>query len=463
MSTSQQKLSHAVVIGGSMAGLLAARALADYAARVTIIERDTQLGEAQPRKGVPQGHHIHALLKSGEQILNTFFPGFTAALIANGARQIDFAQDAVWFHHGGWKLRYTSGLHLVGQSRPLLESTVTQFLHKYPNITWKTGWAAQEPLTNPQNTRVTGVRIQHDDGTSEDMHAALVVDASGRGSKTPRWLESMGYAAPQETTVKIDLAYASRVYEIPADFHHRWVSLLVNAKAPDHLRGGYIFTNENNRWMVTLAGYSGTSMPDDDASFLEFARSLQVPDVYEAIKNAKPLTDIKVFRYPNEQRRHYEGLNRFPDGLIVIGDAFCSFDPVFGQGMTSSANQARILHKLLARMSPMELGFSQRFHKQVAGFLFVPWMMATSEDFRFPKTQGKMPFYYPIMHAYTAQIFKLSMTDPQVHLAFARVMNLIAPPTLLFSPLIVLKVIRSLLTRRETFAPTIEPRTLSVV
>jgi hypothetical protein len=254
-------------------------------------------------------------------------------------------------------------------------------------------------------------------------------------------LESLGYAPPEETTVKINLSYTSRLYEKPANLPLDWRALLLNPTAPEHTRGGYVFEVENNRWMVTLAGYSGEKMPTDDAEFLEYARSLMLPDVYEAIKDAKPITEPKTYRYTAEQLRHYDRLSRFPEGLIVMGDAFCSFDPIFGQGMSSSARQALALSELLGRMSPKEAGFSRQFHRRVGKLIATPWLLATSEDLRFPKTEAARPFWMPILHWYTAHIFRLTSTDEQVFRGFVQVMNLLDEPTVLFHPAIVAKVI----------------------
>ncbi len=446
----QTQGTHAIVIGGSMAGLLAARALADHFTRVTIVERDSILGTPEPRKGVPQGNHVHALLKSGEHILEDFFPGLRADLIADGSQVIDFAQDILWYHHDVWKKRYSNGMTLLLQTRPALEAQIAQRVQTLSNITWRNGWSLQDIITTADHSRVTAVTLQDHAGRTETLTADLIVDASGRSSKTPQWLEAHQYAAPTETNVRINLTYTSRFFARPADFQGDWKLLIVNAGGPHDVRGGLVFALDQNRWMVTLEGYSGETMPQTDAEFLEFARSLAQPEIYEAIRDAQPISEIKTFRYPAEQRRHYERLERFPDGLIVMGDAFTSFDPVFGQGMTSAAKQAALLAQLLEQNSSTEVGFSVKFHRAVGKMVATPWLLATSEDLRFPKTEAARPFWMPIMQWYTLNMFRLSSTDEQTHRAFSLVMNLLAEPVILFHPAIIAKVMGQAFTRIDS-------------
>lgn len=436
---------HAIVIGGSVAGLLAARALSDHFAQVSIIERDLQPESPTARKGVPQGHHVHALLKSGELAIEGFFPGIVDEMMKQGASKVDFSKDIRWFHFGHWKMRYESGFDVLIQSRPLLEHTIRQRLSALGNVSFFYGCSVDTVITSPDKTRVVGVQMYRaeDRSTLEALHADLVVDASGRGSKTPQWLEELGYERPVETQVKIGLTYSSQLFEAPANSQQDWKLLVLNPALNGGTRAGYVFPVENNRWLVTFGGYSGDKTPQSAETFVEYAKGMATPDIYNTIKDLKPISDVKVFNVPHTTRRHYENLSRFPAGLVVMGDSFCAFDPVFGQGMSSAAKQAVALHTLLKQHGyDGKAAFAQRLHKRLAGVVLAPWLLATSEDFRYPKTEGKKAFFIPFLHWYSGHIFGLSATDKEVYNAFRVVMHLQSGPEALFKPSIIWKVLR---------------------
>ncbi len=450
----------AVVIGGSMAGLLAARVLSDHFTQVMVVERDPLPDSPTARKGAPQAHHAHALLKSGELVLENLFPGLMQELAQKGAVQADFSADVKWFHFGHWKMRAKTGFNVSVQSRPLLEYTIRQRIEALGNVTFYYGYAVEDVIASEDKTRVTGIRIQKaDDRTArEDLSADLVVDASGRGSKTPQWLESLGYDRASETRVKIDLSYSSQVFDAPAAQTDDWKLLVLNPDIPNNTRAGYIFPIENGQWLVTYGGYSGDKTPLTSETFVEYAKGLATLDIYNAIKDLTPASDVKSFNVPMTVRHHYEALSRFPAGLIVMGDSFCAFDPVFGQGMSSAAKQALALSKMLSTDGyQATAAFSQRFHKCVSGVVTTPWLLATSEDFRYPKTEGKKEFFIPILHWYTGHIFALSATDMEVYSAFRAVMHLQTGPLALFKPSILFKVLsRALGGKRKTEASALE-------
>ncbi len=465
-SDKQDKIAkQAVVIGGSMAALLAARALATHFERVVVIERDPRPEVALPRKGTPQSHHAHVLLKSGENVLDQFFPGLMDQLQTQGNR-IDFSADVCWFHHGEWKLRYDSGFSLSIQTRPILESLIRHYVEAIPNVSFRYGCAVTDLIASEDKSRINGITIQTArTGKLEAVSADLVIDATGRCTKTAQWLETLGYPAPESTQIKIDLTYSSRLYAAPPAASGDWKLMVINPNPPDTTRAGYIFPLKGGMWLVTVAGYSNDRTPEFNDKFLDYTRGLAQPDLYEAIKDLKPLSDVKIYNFPAEIRYHYEALQRFPDGLIVMGDAFCSFDPVFGQGMSVAAKEALCLDEMLTqesrRSDPGLAGFPRRFHKRIATEIATPWLLATSEDFRYPKTQGKKPFGLPILHWYTGHIFALSATDQQVYMAFGRVMHLLNGSAGLFQPAIALKVIghalRGLVQRRRTHAADRRP------
>ncbi len=435
----------AVVVGASIAALLAAKALSNHFENVTVIERDPRPMDDQPHRGAPQGHHAHALLKSGENVLEHFFPGIMKSM-GDKHVEADFSDDVRWFHHGGWKVRYDSQFTINIQTRPVLEGTIRAHVEQLPNLSFCYETSVEDLIVD-KSGRIGGVLVRNGGQQTNAIHADLVVDASGRGSRTPQWLEKHGFAAPETTLIKIDLTYASRFFEAPSK-PIDWKFMVINPYTPAETRAGYIIP-VGDKWLVTLAGYNGEKTPVDGDQFVEFTRTLAQPDVYEAIKDLTPLTEVKTFHYPAEQRRHYEKLSQFPDGLIVMGDAFCSFDPVFGQGMSVSAKEALFLDQQLSREKQSATvnlaGFPQRFHKGLNSVVATAWLLSTSEDFRYPKTEGKKPLGsigLAVLHWYTGHIFSLSATDKQVYATFVRVMNLLVGPLPLFHPAIVFKVLR---------------------
>lgn len=281
--------SHALVIGGSIAGLLTAQVLTQYFNRVTIIERDIFSDQPEYRPGVPQAHHLHVLLKRGLEIIEQLFPGIEIELAASGALSINASADYLWFGLGGLTPRFTSDLNIYSFSRNLLEWTIRRRLVANNRVVFVQAVQVTSLLSNPEKTQVTGVQVRRKLDSSQDEHkrqtdftADLVVDASGRNSRTPQWLQAMGYKPPRETVINSFLGYASRWYQIPKNEQVDWQGVLVAVKAPG-TRGGVITAVEGNCWVVTLAGVGRDYPPTDKAGFLDFARSLRSPIIYEAI------------------------------------------------------------------------------------------------------------------------------------------------------------------------------------
>jgi 2-polyprenyl-6-methoxyphenol hydroxylase-like FAD-dependent oxidoreductase len=432
----------AIVIGGSIAGKLAARVLANFYQEVLIIEKDQKSEKDITRKGVPQGSHGHALLKSGKEMLEELFPGIIDELINDGSVTSDFASELSWYHHGSWKTKFHAGISLIQQSRPFLEWHIQRRLELIPNISYLYGYKAKRFLTNQDHSIVTGIVVEKVGDQDTEHKADLVVDASGAGSNSPNMLKQIGYNAPAKTEIKVDLSYSSRIYHAPSSIKKAWKGLLVYPNPPGQNRGGGISSIENQRWMVTLLGYGVQSPPSNDKEFLAFAKSLEKPDVYEAIIHAEPLTDVSVYRFPALRRFHYEKMNRFPNSLIVIGDAFGRIDPVFAQGMSISAFEALALKKALQRALTIGMKqFPQRFHRSVSKIIDVPWLIALTEDFRFTHTSGKKPFGLSFLQWYVKKVILGCSYDSSVYLRFIEVLHLKAHPIALFHPLTIKSVL----------------------
>jgi hypothetical protein len=276
------------------------------------------------------------------------------------------------------------------------------------------------------------------DGGVEVLGADLVVDATGRGSRTPLWLEALGYPRPEEEQVRIGLGYATRTYRLPPDALGGDLGIL-HAATPPHPRAGALLLLEGGRWMVTLAGILGDYPPTDPDGFLDFARSLRFPDIYQAIRDGEPLDDPVAFRFPASVRHRYERLGRFPDGLLVVGDAVCSFDPIYGQGMSVAAVEALLLRRHLERgVVPQP----RRFFRDLARTVDVPWEIAVGGDLVFPGVQGRRTARVRLVNAYLVRLHAAAAHDAGIASAFMRVAGLVARPESLLRPDVVLRVLR---------------------
>ena len=445
---------HAIVIGGSMAGLLAARVLSEHFERVTIIERDRLTDDAQSRKGVPQGQHVHGLLARGAALLADSFPDLFAALAQDGAVPLG-PSDIRRYHLGVWMAPVPSPFKALFQSRPFLEQHVRACLTARNNVHVMD--ACEVTRLSANDERITGVVLRHRsrEQREDELIANLVVDTSGRGSRTPQWLASLGYGHVEETIVKIDVGYASRLYRCPDQLPTEWKILFVLGTPPDNKRGGVIFPIEGGYWMVTLAGALRDYPPDDDAGFLDYARSLAQPDLYEAIKEAKSITPIALYKYTANRWRHYERLSRLPEGFIVMGDAVCSFNPVYGQGMSVAAIEAKTLDTCLREQQSRignntSIAFPQRFQKAIAREITTAWMLTTGEDLRYPETEGHRSLGTRLFNWYTRRIIGLTASDPLVTVTFFQVQHLLKPLVSLFEPRIVWAVLsRELVSRGQ--------------
>lgn len=440
MNQQMQKFGkEAVVIGASIGGILAARALADSYERVTIIERDDFPTPGEQRKGVPQGRHAHGLLASGFEIMESFFPGMKEELLAQGAMTGSVTDSVRWNMGPGYHVRFDCSLHGMNVSRPLLEAHLRSRLQALPNVRAISGCDVLGLVTSADNNRVCGVRIlRRRDGSAEEvLDAALVVDASGRGSRSPVWLEAMGYERPQEEQVKINIAYTSRVYRRD----HRAMNGdrgAIIAPTSENPRVGVILAMEGDRWIVTLAGYMGDSAPMDEAGFLAYARSLNAPEIADVIQSAEPISEPVQFKYPSSQRRRYEQMKRFPDGYLVFGDAICSFNPIYGQGMSVAAQESAVLHQCLRQGAE---GLAQRFFTQAAKVIDIPWSIAVGSDLKFPEVQGPRSKQTSFINWYLDKLHNVACFDKTVSLAFHKVTNLKAPPPSLMHPKIAMRVL----------------------
>ena len=434
---SQRLGSQALVIGGSIAGLATARVLADFFDNVTVLERDAIAFRPAPRKSIPQGNHLHVLMLGGQRVLNSLYPGFNSRLEKLGSVRFRFAKDLAFYTPARKTYSLTGsvteprdlGIDGYSQSRELLEHAVRQATLELPNVSFESGVTVQGLIYD--GSRVRGLRCDHPDG-ARSLEADLVVDNGGRGSRVPKWLGELGFEQPEETAIGVDFAYASARFRIPASYDEPERVMLFGGPPPRYSNGGGISAIENGMWQVSLAGRFGNYPPAEREGFFAFARALPTPLLYEFLKDAEQVSDFYQHRFPTSVQRHYERLSAFPEGLAVLGDAICSFNPVYGQGMSSALLQVQALQNLLnqrianGERSPLAK-LATGFFPRAADVIATPWILASAFDFAYPQTKGERPPNLSEGAAYFTALDALSVEDPSVQRTLLEVFQLARP------------------------------------
>jgi 2-polyprenyl-6-methoxyphenol hydroxylase-like FAD-dependent oxidoreductase len=448
MTRNQRLGSRAVVIGGSIAGMGAARVLADYFDEVVVLERDRLQACPAPRQSVPQASHIHALLAGGERVLSTLFTGFTERLCALGAiryragidTEVHFPGGRAYTIFGRLQQPCDVGVALYSQSREVIEYVIRDRVAALPNVKIASGIAVTG-LCHADGS-IRGVRYIENSRVSS-LDGDLVVDATGRASQAPRWIGEFGYSAPAETLISVDLAYASTRYRLP-NGSPRSVFVLV----PRIPTGGVLQEIENGIWQVTLGGRFGVFPPTDEAGFLSFAHSLHSPRIHELIAGAERIAEITAYRFPISVWRHFERLRQFPDAFLVLGDAFCSFNPLYGQGMSAAMLQAEALQQTLKERVERGgscAGIANQFFRKAAAVINTPWTLAANVDFSFPRTKGTRPAGMALRRRYSEALETLALDDIEITRLLHEVYHLRKPIGALNAPPLLRRVLIAML------------------
>jgi 2-polyprenyl-6-methoxyphenol hydroxylase-like FAD-dependent oxidoreductase len=422
---------HAVVLGGSIAGLLAAQVLSGHYAQVTIVERDRLPACAGHRRGVPHDRHFHGLLPHGQQLVEGLLPGITDGLAAGGALTGDALANVRWYLRGRKLRQADTGLTMLSASRPLIEAAIRDRVRSLPNVRLCDGHRATGLCTDLGRRRVTGVLM---DGPgrrgSRPLPADLVIDASGRGSRTRRWLDELGYPPPPADRVSIGLRYVSRTFAAPPALFGHDIMVAI-APPPRGRRSGVMQRIEGGQVLVTLAGAYGERPPLDPDGFASYAGTLAAPDIHQLIQAGTPLAGPAQFHCPAYERHRYEQLAGFPTGLLPIGDAICSFNPVYSEGITAAARTAIALRSQLQQGGEPRAG---EYFRAVGAILDAPWGLAASTDLA--TANGTRPAWpaWPLTGKYTASLQTAAADDPHLAAAYVRVAALVDPPTALLSP-----------------------------
>ena len=444
---------HAVVLGASMGGLLAARVLADFFKTVTVVERDVLPDGPATRQGVPQGRHVHVLLARGAQILDELFPGFLNELVADGAPVWDEGElSELHLSFGGHEMLQSGklafepkALAVYMPSRPFLECHVRRRLQAMRNVTILGGHDLAELKSTADRNRVTGVRVVNRDGGAErELMADVVMDATGRGAHTPAFLESLGYGRPVEDHIVMHTTYVSQLLRIPRG---KLKEMLVDiGPAPGRPTGMFLTGYQNDTWMFTVFGMVGHEPPRDLAGMLLFAEEYCPAHLIAAVRAAEPIGEVAHHRMPSSQWRRYDKMAQLPDGLLVCGDAICSVNPIYGQGMTLAALEAATLRKCL-RGGGSDL--PRRYFRASAKPIGVAWQMVAGSDLTFPGVAGRRSKAMRVTTRLVDWALTACESDPVVAVRFFKVNGLIDSPIRLLHPAFVYRVAVVNLRRRR--------------
>jgi 2-polyprenyl-6-methoxyphenol hydroxylase-like FAD-dependent oxidoreductase len=441
----------AIVLGASMAGLLAARVLSERYKRVVVIERDVLPPVGEHRRGVPQGRHVHALHPRGLEILDELFPGLSTELAASGAVLCDILGDMRWQLSGHQLRQAQTGLPIVFASRPFLEGHVRAMVQRLPEVRFLQESSVGGLTVTADKRMVTGVEVRGPGGSSSQIAGSLVVDATGRGSRSPTWLAELGYQPPTEERVEIGLGYATRILRLRPGALGR-DQMILTVGTPANSRAGALAVIEGGRHILTIAGICGDYPPTDPAGFDEFVARLPSGDIAAAVAGADPLDDPVPFRFPASVRHRYERLAAFPAGLLVIGDGVCSFNPIYGQGMTVAATEAMTLRKLLAQDA---VPAARRYFRAIAAAVDVPWDIAVGSDLAFPQVPGKRSAKVRLVNAYLPRLHAAAAHDEALAASLIRVIGLKDRPEGLLRPDRMLRVLRGNLVHGRRGVPAL--------
>lgn len=441
----------AVVCGASMGGLMAAVALASSHDSVTVVERDELPDGVAQRSGVPQGRHLHMLLSAGLRVFEQLLPGLTEELCSRGAPILDTRDlSQAYLDINGHVLCRTGAvadpdaIRVVLASRVLLESVVRERVRALPNVMILDGHDVVAPTLSGRT--VTGVQVgNRTTGRPEELAADLVVDATGRSARTPVFLAANGFGPPAEQTYRVRLSYASQLFRVPSGtVVERAAVISPTLQRPT---GAGMLTNEDDTVIFTLIGIRGYRLPTDLPAVLAGAAEHLPRHLSAALRAAEPLGELHHRQYPTSVWRRYDKLPEFPAGLLVIGDAVCSFNPVYGQGMTSAALQARVLQRVLADAG--RDGLSRAYFRAVARQIAPIWQANRLNDFAvtpargWAATRGQRMFT-----AYTDAYMAAAATDPVLTESFLRVLQGVGSGAMLAAPTRVARVVAGARRRR---------------
>ena len=432
----------AVVLGGSIAGMLAALPLSEAYREVVLIDRD-ELDEPEPdrpagvltvRRAVPHGWQLQALLAKGQRVLEDLFPGMTDELVSFGSSIGDFNKNVRWYFDGRKMKQVESDMIAVGPGRPLLENRIRARISALPNVVFRQNTDILGIVASPDRTRIIGARIQSQEPGSEaeTVLGDLVVDTTGRGSRSPRWLTELGYPEVEVEHVKMGLAYSTANLLIDRDDDLLGEDVASVPIGTPNIPRGAVYARLPGYNAITLTGILGQKPPTDRAGFLAYAESLAIPDIAEVVRRAEFIHDPVPFNFPESRRRRFDKMGSLPDNYLIMGDAVCIFNPIYAQGMTVAAIEATVLRDHLSHgTTPQPLRFQRDIVKRGTS---IAWDVAASGDFTHPGVGGAKGVKFRMGGWFVQKATAAAEFDDKLSSAFLRTAGLIAPPTSMMRP-----------------------------
>ena len=441
---------HALVVGAGIAGLATARTLSDHFEQVTVLERDELPAAAGPRRGVPQGRHAHALLSGGARAIAEMFPGIMEDLVGRGAALIEFNKGR-WFQAGGYRASCLIERKVISASRPFIEQVVRERVEALPNVRIEQGVAVETLLGG--EGRVTGAQV-FDGSVSYAIEADLVVDCTGRASRGGLWMEELGYAAPRVVDVECQMRYATVI--LPRRPGDLGVDFSITIESPPHgKRAAFVMPIEGDRWIATIAAGYGAAAPTDEEGFRAAAATLPAPELDTLLRGMGDLGPVATHRLVSSKRRRYEKMKDVPAGFLALGDSVCSFNPIYGQGMSSAVLQAVALGECLtAYGNGGEL--VKAFYRRAAKVIATPWQIAVGADFAYPESMGPKPVGTDLVNRYLERVLTAAQVSPEVNTAMILVQNLMASPSTLLRPSMV-RTVRTANREARRRPPVLQP------
>jgi 2-polyprenyl-6-methoxyphenol hydroxylase-like FAD-dependent oxidoreductase len=430
-------LGRAIIIGGSIGGSLAAAAIADHFGEVVLLDRDELPTEPVFRKGVPQGAHFHALLAAGRAAMDSLLPGFSEHAFAMGAVRLDSAQDVMRLDRVGWSPRFESGLEFLMASRPLIEKALRDKAAELPGVSYRSGVEVTGLLG--ADGRITGVLT----AAGEELTADLVIDASGRFSESPSWLQALGYPAPSEEVVNAHWGYSSTFLEVPEDWDPGFQALAVTpfgdgaltSEAASRAMAMWVVEGER-RWILTAQGSAGDHPPRTEEKLRDFISSIGVPELDKALSEVSFPEKISMWRDTRSRLRDFAGQPERPEGFFAIGDAWMGFNPVYGQGMTAASLEAADLREeITAHLSehPGDVtGLAARYYAKADALIKYCWTSSNTLDHRIPGVEytvdGVARQVDPTSSDFSDRLAAYMALDPERYVRYRETTQLLRSP-----------------------------------
>ncbi|MFD8376410.1 NAD(P)/FAD-dependent oxidoreductase [Streptomyces sp. NPDC059688] len=427
----------AVIIGAGLAGCLAARATRGHVDKVIIVERDKLPSGPYFRKGVPQSRQAHILLEGGQRAIQELVPGAIRAMLQAGAVQLGMPDGFRWFGTAGWLSSEPTGLNAISCTRPLIDWAVQQEVFTDPGVQVFDDTECVGLIM--RNNSVAGVRaMRRGSRSAVEFHADFVVDASGSSSRVSEWIGAVTpWALPPKHTSRIAFSYATRFYtRTPAGGNQ---GIVVQA-TPESPRFGIMVPVEENRWAVCLGGLEAPPTTVD--GFLSYAGTLRSLAIDESISLADPLSSVRGNRPKMGRLLRFDQNRAGVNGLIVLGDALCSTNPIYSLGMSMAAMQARALAYVLVRYG-RTADWTARAQKAVLETSKPGWKLASDGDASYLDARGTARLRLQLKQHYFHKLMARSIDDPHLSKVVFEVLSLTSPAHHLFRPRVVVSALKS--------------------